>query len=112
PKALSRCIPLPSGKAKVKLNSITSLGKTSCGVEIEVIDALKQTWFSKGSRADFWSEDSNICNAKIGGKMTLLLVKECCDANYDWCEAEWMIGQTKKRADGNRIYSSSKNRTF
>jgi hypothetical protein len=70
PKALSRCGPLPSGKAKVKLNRITSLSKTSCGVEIEVIDALKQTWFSKGSRADFWSEGSNVCNAKTGSTMT------------------------------------------
>jgi hypothetical protein len=110
--ALARCTVLPSGTAHVRLNNITVVKNGQCGIEIEVIDPLKQTWLPKGIRRDFWSEDSDVCKALPGTTMTLQLIEECCDANYDWCDAKWKVNGVTKEANGNRIYSPKGNRTF
>ncbi|MCB0403767.1 MAG: hypothetical protein KDD51_03210 [Bdellovibrionales bacterium] len=98
-----RCVPLPSGEAKFKLSQITMLTDSQCGVELEILDPLKQTWLNKGERADFWANDPTICGAKAGSVFTRLLIQECCDATYDWCTKKWQVGAATKQAKGKRI---------
>lgn len=93
----SKCIMSGEIRSDFEL-PITQLAKASlsgCGVEL-------------GGKVIAWAQDPKICNAKIGQVFKLTVQKECCDANYDWCEAEWSFGNKKMKADGKRILNLSK----
>lgn len=111
--ASARCAKLSRGEVKARFVSITPFGASKqCGVELEVVDALKQEWLKQGERGEFWSEDPAICGTPIGTERTLNLMRDCCDAIYDWCTAQWTVRGKKKEAHGRRIWSEKGNRTF
>ncbi len=114
--AFARCGGLPPPfKAEVRLLHIVNLSSSpnriQCGVELEIRTGAGG-WLRKGEKADFWSNNSEICNAPANTVTTVTLVKDCCDAQYDWCDAQWRSGNTKKTARGNRIWNAKGNPTF
>ena len=115
-EASGRCANLPHPfKTEVRLLRIerlsTSTKDTACGVELE-IGSGEVGWLKTGDKADFWSDNPTICNAASGTVTTVTLLRDCCDANYDWCDKKWNSGGTTKTAAGNRIWNTTGNKTF
>ncbi len=96
----ARCAPGPEDK-KIEwvLTSVSMLKNKACGV------------ISKEGLSA-WTDNPKICAAKAGEKISSIMREECCDANYEWCDAEWSAGGKKYKGNGKRLLNPNGNSTF